>query len=216
MKDWLGLDECVDVLEFVEVVVCETDILEDPEGRAEPVCDTDTVDVVELDWLSVSIEELDGFAELDTDSLEDTEELCSLVKEARGVPEALDVVDGLDEWEILEVSLYETELSIVMLGVFVEESNPLNVSVGLTVCVTPVGKVVILGVHVYKLDVVTECELVTVMECVLGGDRVADCDFVNRPEADTVYDIRVVDVPLSLDVIVLEDDGDLLPLEEGV
>ena len=68
----------------------------------------------------------------------------------------------------------------------------------------------------YKLDVVTECELVTVMECVLGGDRVADCDFVNRPEADTVYDIRVVDVPLSLDVIVLEDDGDLLPLEEGV
>lgn len=39
----------MDVLEFVEVVVCETDILEDPEGRAEPVCDTDTVDVVELD-----------------------------------------------------------------------------------------------------------------------------------------------------------------------
>ncbi len=39
----------MDVLEFVEVVVCETDILEDLEGRAEAVSDTDTVDVVELD-----------------------------------------------------------------------------------------------------------------------------------------------------------------------
>jgi len=48
VKDWLGLDECVDVLEFVEVVVCETDILEDPEGRVEPVCDTDTVELLEL------------------------------------------------------------------------------------------------------------------------------------------------------------------------
>ena len=103
-----------------------------------------------------------------------------------------------------------------MLGVFVEDCKPLNVSVGLTVCVTPVGNVVILGVHVYKLDVVTEWELVTLMECVLGGDRVADCDFVNRPEADTLFDRRVVVVPLSLDVIVLEEDGDLLPLEEGV
>ena len=54
------------------------------------------------------------------------------------------------------------------------------------------------------------------MECVLGGDRVADCDFVNMPEADTLFDRRVVDVPRSLDVIVLEEDGDLLVLEEGV
>ena len=148
--------------------------------------------------------------------LEDTDALCSLVKEGRGVPEMLDVVDGVSKEDALEVSLYDTEFRLVMLGVFVEDSNPLNVSVGLTVCVTPVGKVVILGVHVYKLDGVTECELVTVIECVLGGDRVADCDFVNRPEADTLFDRRVVDVPFSLDVIVLEEDGDLLPLEEGV
>ena len=39
----------MDVLEFVEVVVCETDILEEREGLAEAVSDTDTVDVVELD-----------------------------------------------------------------------------------------------------------------------------------------------------------------------
>ena len=62
----------------------------------------------------------------------------------------------------------------------------------------------------------TECEFVTLIECDLRGDGLEDCDFVNRPEADTVFDIRDVEVPLSLDVIVLEDDGDLLPLEEGV
>lgn len=62
----------------------------------------------------------------------------------------------------------------------------------------------------------TDCELVTLIECDLRGDGLEDCDFVNRPEADTVFDIRVVDVRLSVDVIVLEDDCDLLPLEEGV
>jgi hypothetical protein len=63
---------------------------------------------------------------------------------------------------------------------------------------------------------VTECEFVTLIECDLRGDGLEDCDFVNRPEADTLFDIRVVDVPFSLDVIVLEEDGDLLALEEGV
>ena len=62
----------------------------------------------------------------------------------------------------------------------------------------------------------TDCEFVTLIECDLRGDELEDCDLVNRPEADTVFDIRDVEVPLSLDVIVLEDDGDLLPLEEGV
>lgn len=62
----------------------------------------------------------------------------------------------------------------------------------------------------------TDCELVTLIECDLRGDGLEDCDFVNRPEADTLFDRRVVVVPLSLDVIVLEEDGDLLPLEEGV
>jgi len=63
---------------------------------------------------------------------------------------------------------------------------------------------------------VTDCEFVTLIECDLRGDGLEDCDLVNRPEADMVFDIRLVDVPLSLDVIVLEDDCDLLTLEEGV
>ena len=62
----------------------------------------------------------------------------------------------------------------------------------------------------------TDCELVTLIECDLRGDGLEDCDLVNRPEADTVFDIRDVEVPLSLDVIVLEDDCDLLALEEDV
>lgn len=65
--------------------------------------------------------------------LEDTDALCSLVKEGRGVPEMLDVVDGVSKEDALEVSLYDTEFRLVMLGVFVEDSKPLNVSVGPTV-----------------------------------------------------------------------------------
>jgi hypothetical protein len=43
------------------------------------------------------MEELDGKADDETDVLEDTETLCSFVKEGRGVPESLDVMDVLDE-----------------------------------------------------------------------------------------------------------------------
>jgi hypothetical protein len=39
----------VDVLEFVDVVVCEKDNLEELESLAEDDCDTDTLGLLELD-----------------------------------------------------------------------------------------------------------------------------------------------------------------------
>ena len=43
-----------------------------------------------------------------------------------------------------------------------------------TVSVTPVGNVVILGVPVFACDTVTECEFVTVEQGVGGDERLDD------------------------------------------
>jgi hypothetical protein len=45
---------------------------------------------------------------------------------------------------------------MLLLAVFVGDSAPLNVFVTVTVSVTPVGNVVILGVPVFACDTVTE------------------------------------------------------------
>ena len=60
------------------------------------------------------------------------------------------------------------------LPVFVGDAAPLNVFVTVTVSVTPVGKVVILGVPVFACDTVTEREFVTVEQRVTGGEGLDD------------------------------------------
>lgn len=54
------------------------------------------------------------------------------------------------------------------------DAAPLNVFVTVTVSVTPVGNVVILGVPVFACDTVTECEFVTVAQRVRRDDRLDD------------------------------------------
>jgi hypothetical protein len=56
----------------------------------------------------------------------------------------------------------------------VGDAAPLNVFVTVTVSVTPVGKVVILGVPVFACDTVTECEFVTVEQRVGRDERLDD------------------------------------------
>ncbi len=86
-----------------------------------------------------------------------------------------------------------------------------------TVSVTPVGKVVILGVGVPTFDNVTERETLVVAHRDTGGDRVDETEFVLRPEVVvSVFDIRAVVVCLALEETVVEDDCDLLVLAEGV
>ena len=67
---------------------------------------------------------------------------------------------------------------ILLLSVFVGDATPLNVFVTVTVSVTPVGKVVILGVPVFACVTVTECEFVTVEQRVIGGERLDETDLV--------------------------------------
>ena len=63
---------------------------------------------------------------------------------------------------------------ILLLAVVEEDATPLNVFVTVTVSVTPVGNVVILGVPVFTCDTVTECEFVTVEQGVGGDERLDD------------------------------------------
>jgi hypothetical protein len=56
----------------------------------------------------------------------------------------------------------------------VGDAAPLNVFVTVTVSVTPVGKVVILGVPVFACVTVTECEFVTVEQRVRGDEGLDD------------------------------------------
>ena len=56
MNECDGLDECVEVLDVVVVVLIDVDTLGECVTRVLAVCDTDTVDVFEVVWLSVGVE----------------------------------------------------------------------------------------------------------------------------------------------------------------
>jgi len=104
----------------------------------------------------------------------------------------------------------------VLLGATVTDAIPEDVYVVVTVSVTPVGNVVILGVGVPSFDCVTDLETVAEEHRDARCDGLDEADLVIKPEAETVFDIRAVDVCLALDETVVEDDCDLLPLAEGV
>lgn len=105
VKDCDGLDECVDVLEVVVVVLTDVDTLDDFVGAVLPVCDTDTVEVFELVWLSVDSDDAVASTELDTEALEDPESDGILVIDACGDVETVSVAAVLTEPETELVSL---------------------------------------------------------------------------------------------------------------
>lgn len=105
MKDCDGLDECVEVLEVVDVVLTDTDTVDDFVAVVLAVCETDTVEDFELVWLSVGIGVLEGGVEDDTEALGDRESELALVIDGAGVSEILGVLEGLPDTEVEPVSL---------------------------------------------------------------------------------------------------------------
>jgi len=95
---------------------------------------------------------------------------------------------------------------MLLLAVVDDDSTPLNVFVTVTVSVTPVGKVVILGVPVFACDTVTECEFVTVEQRVRGGEGLDDTDLVPAFVLVCVLDIRPVIDSLGLNETVVEEE----------
>jgi hypothetical protein len=76
-----------------------------------------------------------------------------------------------------------------------------------TVSVTPVGNVVILGVCVLSREAVTDLDTVVVEHLDPLGDGLADLDRVVNPDGLWLTESRPVAVLLSLDVVVLETAG---------
>ncbi len=89
VAEWLGVFVCVDDL------LGDDETLEDLVPVVEPLSDTDTVDVLELVWLSVAAPVEEGNEEEDTDTLGDSEEEGAAVSEGRAVAEMLSVADEL-------------------------------------------------------------------------------------------------------------------------
>ena len=81
------------------------------------------------------------------------------------------------------------------------------VYVVVTVSVTPVGNVVILGVAVPSKDAVTDLDTVAVEHLDPVGDGLTDLDRVVSPVGLWLREKRPVVVPLSLNVFVLETAG---------
>ncbi len=216
VKDWLGLDECVAVLELVVDEVMEEDRDDVFVALGLAVCDTDTLDDFDGEVLSVGIDEIDGYTDCDTDILDDSEGELVEDKVSSGVDDTLCVELTLGVVEIVAESLYDNVFTIVLLGVVVLDLSDVNVYVGVTVCVTPVGNVVILGLPVLTTDCVTDVVLSTVELRVIDGEGLDDCDFVIN--AVLVIDTETLpdDDGFLVSVTVVEDDADLLDLEEDV
>lgn len=149
VKLWDGLAETLGVFVCVDDLLGDDETLEDLLMLPLPVSDTETVDVLELVWLSVAAPVSEGNEEEDTDTLGDTEGESSAVAEGRGVAEMLSVGDAVVSLEKDATFVRLGLAEMLLLAVVDFDAAPLNVFVTVTVSVTPVGKVVILGVPVF-------------------------------------------------------------------
>lgn len=95
----------MEVLELVVVALTDNETFEDRVAPVLGVCDTDTVDVLELVWLSVAIGVVETSVDEDTDALGDSDSELRLLIDARGVVETLVVIEELPDTEWEPVSL---------------------------------------------------------------------------------------------------------------
>ena len=80
----------------------------------------------------------------------------------------------------------------MLLCVAVVDAIPEEVYVVVTVSVTPVGNVVILGVEVLTMEREAGRDPVAVAHRDTGGERLDDCDLEFAIEVVSVFDIRLV------------------------
>ena len=95
----------MEVLELVVVALTDNETFEDRVAPVLAVCDTDTVDVFELVWLSVAIGVVEASVDEDTDALGDSDSELRLLIDGCGVIETLVVIEELPDTEWEPVSL---------------------------------------------------------------------------------------------------------------
>jgi hypothetical protein len=105
VKDWLGLEEWLDVLEFVDDALIELDSVEVLDEVVLDVWDTETVEDFELVELSEGPDVSDDMGEEETDGLGDDDSEFVVVTEGNGVSDGLEVSDGLSVTETEAESL---------------------------------------------------------------------------------------------------------------
>jgi hypothetical protein len=213
---WDGLDEWLGVLEFVDVLLPDADTLEDLVKRVLAVSNGVLVNIFEFVEVSLDAGVSDKEDDDDIEGLDEAELDSRLVVEGNALGETLSDADTLAKVVTDWTLVWDTVFDIVLLAVFVMEGKSLEVYVVVTVCVTPVGKAVILGVDVSGFDCVTEWEFVPVEHRELRWDGLADCDLLIFPLGVWVFESLVVSVCRGLSETVVEEDSDLLFLLDGV
>lgn len=181
------------------------------------VADTDPKEAVRtgLDEADTDPKEavLKGLAEVDTDPDEDT--VIAGLAETDTDPDEDTVVAGLAEVDTESDDEILGELEIDGLPVIDILARPDPVYVVVTVSVTPVGNVVILGVPESARDAVKEGDLVVVLHLDLTDVGLDDFDIVALLVADTDLDRAPLIVFFTEVEVVDVDEGHLLALAEA-
>ena len=105
VKDWLGLEEWLDVLEFVDDALIELDSVEVLDEVVLDVWETETVEDLDVVELSDDPGVRDDRGDEETDGLGDDDSELLVVTEANGVSDGLEVSDGLCVTEVEAESL---------------------------------------------------------------------------------------------------------------
>jgi len=181
-----------------------------------PVCETETVDVLDAVLLSDKAALLVGCGDEEAETLPEEESVAAFVAEYAGVEEILGVLEGLADMDVEPESLYDMVAGAETVGVPDLDDCSLDVYVPETVNVTPVGNVVILTVGLPRIDPVTDRVFEAVVQRDTEGEGVVDSDLDIRVEEVIVTESLFVGVPLIVDESVVDAEEDLLPLAEGV
>ncbi len=177
-----------------------------------PVCEKETVDVLDAVLLSDKAALLVGFGDEVSDILPEEESVAIFVAEYAAVEEILGVLEGLAEMDVDPESLYDIVPCAEIEALTVLDDCSLEVYVPETVYVTPVGKVVILTVGLPTTEPVTDIVFEAVVQRDTDVEGVADSDLDSRVEAVIVTEPLFVRVCLTVDESVVDAEEDLLPL----
>ena len=186
--DRLGLEDTLPVFELVREPLIEPDTEADLLATTLFVTDTLTNELRVPTKLAVAPPLFEETSEAETLPLAEDDELASPDSDSNG-----DGLSLIDAEELPNPDAVPESLNVILapaLGLpeVVREATSLALYVPDTVSVTPVGKVVILGVEVLSCDTVAPTLPLTLPDLDLPGDRLTAPLFDTNPERLTVRD----------------------------
>ena len=184
--DRLGLEDTLPVFELVREPLIEPDTEADLVAIILFVTDTLTNELRVPIKLAVAATVSEETSDAETLTLAECDELASPDSDANGDGLSLIDAEELPNPEAVPESLNVILAPALGLPEVVREATSLALYVPDTVSVTPVGKVVILGVEVLSCDTVAPTLPLTLPDLDLPGDRLTAPLFDTNPERLTV------------------------------